>query len=287
MNKKEIRAVMCPHCGKITDVQEARCIWCGNSTGYAARMKLGWAEVLNNSEMLIRGIIALNIGMFVLSLFLNSSIPELSLNPFSTLSPDTYSLVILGATGTQPINNINTWWSLGWWTFLSANYLHGGILHILFNMVALNQIASTVTREYGVHRFFIIYSIGGVAGFYMSYWAGIPLTIGASAAICSLLGALLFYGWSRGGEYGNQVFKQVGGWIFSLFLFGFLWPGINNWGHFGGILGGFALGWIMGYREKSPDHRVYQYTAALLVLITILVLGWGVITGITVRYNIL
>jgi len=284
--KNKVRAIICPHCGKITDIGEPRCIWCGGSTGYSARMTQGWINMLNDSEKLIQGIIFLNIGMFVLSLFLNSRIPEMSLNPFTALSPDMYSLILLGATGTDPIDNMNFWWSLGWWTFLSANYLHGGVLHILFNMVALKQIASVVMREYGAYRFVMIYTIGGVAGFYLSYRAGIPLTIGASAALCGLLGALLFFGWNRGGEYGNLVFKQIGAWILALFIFGFLWSGINNWGHLGGIIGGFILGWTLGYREKKPETRFDRFSAAVLVVITLLVLGWGVVTGPLVRYNI-
>ncbi|MBA4368122.1 MAG: rhomboid family intramembrane serine protease [Desulfobacterium sp.] len=282
---KQVRAILCPHCGKITDIAEAHCIWCGSATGYSARLKKRWINALNDSEMLIQGVMFLNIGMFVLSLFLNSSIPEITLNPFTALSPDTYSLLLLGATGTEPIDNIHLWWSLGWLTFLSANYLHGGILHILFNMVALKQIAPVVTREYGVYRFLIIYSIGGVIGFYLSYMAGISLTIGASSAICGLLGSLLFFGWSRGGQYGNLVFKQIGSWILTLFIFGFLMSGINNWGHLGGILGGFALGWILGYREKRPETRMDRFTSGIIAVITLLVLGWSVITGTLVRYG--
>ncbi len=283
--KKKVRAILCPHCGKITDIAEANCIWCGSATGYSARMKQRWINLLNDSEMLIQGVLYLNIGMFVLSLFLNSHIPAITLNPFTALSPDAESLLLLGATGTGPIDTIHFRWSLGWLTFLSANYLHGGILHILFNMVALKQIAPVVAREYGVYRFIIIYSIGGVIGFYVSYLAGISLTIGASSAICGLLGALLFFGWSRGGQYGNLVFKQIGSWILTLFIFGFLMSGINNWGHLGGILGGMVLGWILGYGEKRPEAHLDRFAAGTIAVITLLVLGWSAITGTLVRYG--
>jgi len=237
-----------------------------------------WKDIFHDSEKLIRGIIYLNIGMFVLSLFLNTNLKGISFNPFSSLAPDSKSLLILGATGTYPIDNLNRWWSL-----LAANYLHGGIFHILFNMIAFSQIAPAVAREYGRHRFLIIYSMGGIAGFYVSYLAGVQFTIGASAAVCSLLGALLYYGWGRGGEYGNLVFKQVGGWIISLFIFGFLWPGINNWGHGGGILSGVVLGLLMGFNERKPESSLQRYLSVSLAIATLMILAWAVITGIFFR----
>jgi rhomboid protease GluP len=237
-----------------------------------------WKGMFHDSEKLIRGIIYLNIGMFALSLFLNTKLIGLSFNPFASLAPDSKSLLVLGATGTYPIDKLHRWWSL-----LSANYLHGGILHILFNMIAFSQIAPAVAREYGRHRFLIIYSLGGIVGFYISYLAGVIFTIGASAAVCSLLGALLYYGWNRGGEYGNLVFKQVGGWILSLFVFGFLWPGINNWGHGGGILSGAVLGLLMGYSERKSENSLHRYFALGLTIATLMILTWAVITGIFFR----
>jgi len=237
-----------------------------------------WLGLFHDPGKLIRGVIYLNIGMFALSLFLNTDVTEISLNLFASIAPESKSLLLLGATGTYPIDKLHRWWSL-----LSANYLHGGILHILFNMIAFSQIAPSVLREYGRHRFVIIYSLGGIAGFYASYLAGVNFTIGASAAVCSLLGALLYYGWSRGGEYGNLVFKQVGGWVVFLFLFGFLWPGINNWGHGGGILGGVVLGLWMGYNERKPESPLHQYLSASLIAATLLILTWAAATGILFR----
>jgi len=237
-----------------------------------------WLGLFHDSDKLIRGIIYLNIGMFALSLFLNTNFRGISLNPFEALAPESKSLLLLGATGTYPIDKMHRWWSL-----LSANYLHSGILHILFNMIAFTQIAPAVAREYGMHRFMIIYSLGGIVGFYVSYLAGVHFTIGASASVCSLLGALFYYGWSRGGGYGNLIFKQVGGWIFFLFIFGFLWPGINNWGHGGGIFSGVVLGLLMGYRERKSENRLHQYISASLIVATLLILTWAVITSVFFR----
>ncbi len=186
------------------------------------------------------------------------------------MSPGQNSLFLLGATGTVPIDHYGRFWSL-----ISANYLHGGILHIIFNLMALRQIVPWVVNEYGVSRMFAIYTLGGIFGFWVSYLAGVPFTIGASAAICSLIGSLLYFGKSRGGAYGSSVYREVSGWVVSLFVFGLIFPGINNWGHGGGILGGIIFGMLLGYNEKRRESAFDHALALLCAVTTIAVLGWA------------
>ncbi|MFP5214026.1 MAG: rhomboid family intramembrane serine protease, partial [Acidobacteriota bacterium] len=155
--------------------------------------------------------------------------------------------------------------------------------HILFNMMALRQIGPFITQEYGVHRMFIIYTLSGVFGFWLSYMAGVRFTIGASAALCGLIGAGLYYGKSRGGAFGQQVFVQIRGWVISIFIFGFFFPGINNWGHGGGLAAGIALGYLLGYVEKRPEKLAHKLLAGLCVAVTALVLLWSAGIGIYVQ----
>jgi rhomboid protease GluP len=204
----------------------------------------------------------------------------MSINPLNMLSPSGSSLILLGATGTYPIDQLGRWWSL-----VSANFLHGSILHILFNMMALKQIAPIIIREFGSYRMLTIYMVGGVAGFLLSYLAGVRVTIGASAAICSLIGAALFYGKSRGGVYGQAVFRQVGGWVIGLFIFGLLIPGINNWGHAGGLIGGALLGMAMGYHEKKMETITHKMMAQVCAVVTISILAWAIFTGLFYRIS--
>ena len=225
-------------------------------------------------------IIYVNVGMYVISLLFNPLLTSFSLNPFSFLSPDNKSLLLLGATGTYPVEQLDRWWSL-----LSANYLHGGILHILFNMLAFKQLAPLVTREFGVSRMFIIYTASGVIGFWISYLFNVLFTIGASASVCGLIGAMLFYGKSRGGVYGQAIYRQVVGWIVGLFLFGFMIPGINNWGHGGGILAGVLFGFILSYQEKKPERLVHKTMAVICIVATVAVLGWAIVSGIYYRFQ--
>ena len=271
-------ALLCPNCRKLISADEAHCPYCGLSTPGAR-----WKQVLmtrgqSGQRRLVKAIVVTNIIMFVISLLLSRSGIRLSANPLLLLSPDNQGLLLLGATGTFPIDHLHRWWTL-----VSASYLHGGILHILFNMLAFRQIAPLVIREYGVHRMFSIYTLSGVIGFAVSYMAGVGRTIGASAAICGLIGTLLYYGKNRGGTYGQAVYRQVGGWAISIALFGILVPGINNWAHGGGMAAGIVLGFAMGYNERRKETFAFRLLSVACGLATIAILLWALFTAIFYR----
>jgi rhomboid protease GluP len=97
--------------------------------------------------------------------------------------------------------------------------------------------------------------------------------------VCSLIGAALYFGKSRGGAYGHAVYKQVGGWVVGIFAFGILIPGLNNWGHAGGILAGALLGALLGYRERRREARWHRLTARILAGMTLIVLSFAVVSG--------
>jgi rhomboid protease GluP len=90
------------------------------------------------------------------------------------------------------------------------------------------------------------------------------------------MGAALYYGRSRGGVYGRAVYSQIAGWAVTLFIFGFMVPGINNWGHGGGIVAGMLLGFLLGYRERSKERRIHRVLSSACLLVTALVLAWVV-----------
>ena len=229
---------------------------------------MNWTRGALVGDWLVKALITANVLLFAISLVLSTSAGETS----GFLSPGQTSLMLLGATGTYPIDHFGRLW-----TVISANYLHGGIIHLIFNLMALKQIAPWASNEYGTSRMFTIYTLGGVIGYVVSYLAGVPFTIGASAAVCSLIGALLYYGKSRGGAYGSSVYREVSGWVISLFVFGLIFPGINNWGHGGGIIGGIIIGALIGYNERRPENQFDQALALLCGLATVGVLGWAVV----------
>lgn len=222
----------------------------------------------------LKTILYTNAALFIISLIFSGRSVHTGFSPFHVLSPSMDALIFLGASGRLPIDTFQAWGSL-----ITANWLHGSLLHIVFNMLALKTVAPLVMAEYGVFRMFTIYTLSGAAGFLLSVMGHVPVTIGASAGLCGLIGALLYFGRSRGGPWGHRVYQQTAGWIVSLALIGFLLPNINNWGHGGGLVAGIALGWVLGYNDRKMENQTHRILSVCLMGLTALLLARPVIQG--------
>lgn len=264
--------MLCPDCRKLISIDEPACPYCGLSRPGTLRWLAFLKRFSPGALNVIKIIIYINCVFFLLSLFLNPSEMGFTANPMGLLAPSSLSLFTLGATGAIPVAQYGRWWTL-----ISASFLHGGLLHIFFNMAALSQLGPFVIQEFGAQRFIVIYILTGVAGFYLSLLAGIPFTIGASASVCGLIGAILYYGKSQGGFYGQAIYKQAMGWIAGLVVFGLLIPGINNWAHGGGLLAGILLGFLLGYQDRRRETALHQVLGWACILLTVSVLIWAFI----------
>ena len=279
MTDNQPTSILCPNCRRLVSAHADRCLHCGLARPGAWWKNNFLTRALQHPDMMWRALIGVNVAMYVISLLLNvGGSPNATSNPLAWLAPGSQSLLALGATGTVPIDRLHRWWSL-----ISASYLHGGLLHLAFNMFALRQILPLIVGEYGPSRAFVLYTLTGVAGFVVSYWAGIPLTIGASASLCGLIGAALYFGKSRGGTYGTVIYRQIGGWAISIFVFGFLIPGINNWAHGGGMAAGVLCGYWLGYQERLRERLWHRLLASVCVILTVGVLAWALAMGLLVR----
>ncbi len=275
MRQRQTPSMLCPGCRKLLNREAPFCPHCGIQRPGAWWKRLALRGWLQDPNQVVKVLIGINAGMYVISLLVSPRSLQVSFDLLTTLSPSNQSLLQLGATGTIPIDHLQRWWTL-----LSANYLHGGILHILFNMLALRQLIPLVGHLYGINRLIVLYTLTGVAGFWVSYVAGVPFTIGASAALCGLIGATLYYGKSRGGLFGEAIYRQIGGWAIGIFVIGLLIPGINNWGHGGGMVAGALLGFLVGYRERGDEQPWHTMLAAVCMAATGLVLAWMLLSSI-------
>lgn len=263
-------SLLCPNCRKLVSRDEPTCPYCGISNPGSLWKSNLWTNGFKNPDQVIKTIIYINVGMYVLSILFNPRGTGMAMSPFSMLSPASKSLYDLGATGTIPVFGDGRWWTL-----LSANFLHGSLLHILFNMMAFKQLAPLIIREFGIYRMVSIYLFGGGIGYLVSLFAGVPFTIGASASVCSLIGSALYYGKRRGGVYGQAIYSQLGGWAITIFLFGFIVPGINNWGHGGGMAAGALLGFLLGFKEQKREVYFHKALAGLCTFATAAALFWA------------
>ena len=153
-------------------------------------------------------------------------------------------------------------------------FLHGGLIHLLFNMYALYVIGPQIESFFGKWKFLFIYIISGLSGSILSFTFNIDtLSIGASGAIFGLLGSVLYFGYYYRTYLGNVIRSQIIPIILYNLLLGFLLNNVDNFGHIGGLIGGVLSSMIVGVPDKkSKLDRVngiivlIVYTAFLLYL---------------------
>ncbi len=263
MFRKTSGAILCPSCGRLTNADAPTCLVCGRRNpgmwGFAGPLRAlfrrrGFVDVVSVACVVL----------YIVSLVID---PQAALQPrgfLNVFSPSLGALRALGATGAVP------WHDGQWWTLFTAIYLHGGLLHILFNVLWIRQLGPAVEELYGPARLVIIFTFAGAAGFVASNLLVYNFTIGASGSIFGLLGALVAFGQKRGGTYGAMVLRQYGQWALVLFIFGFLMPGVNNIAHAGGFVGGFAAGLLLALAEHRSETGVDQVLAAGAIGLTVL-----------------
>src|SRR5262249_36082633 len=168
---------------------------------------------------------------------------EIVAGGMSLLVPSQRAALLFGASGAYPVFE----WGW-WWTLLSASWLHGSFLHILFNMMWVRDLGPALIDLIGAPRTVIIYIVSGVCGFLLSsampyapihipFFGGSELTLGASASIMGLLGALLHYGRKSGS---NLIHGTALNYVIILFVMGMVTPRVDNTAHLGGFIGGYA-----------------------------------------------
>ena len=139
-----------------------------------------------------------------------------------------------------------------YWRFFTAMFLHAGLIHLFFNCFALFIFGRLVEGVYGNVRFTAIYLLAGLAGGVLSYtFNKTAIAVGASGAIFGILGALAAYFVVNRNTLGDMGRRNLTGLatIAAINLgIGLLIPNIDNWAHFGGLAGGFVMGFALAPR---------------------------------------
>ncbi len=134
------------------------------------------------------------------------------------------------------------------WRFITPALLHGSVPHIAFNMYALFSFGTGLERHFGHGRFFLLYLLGAFTGNVASFLFSTGYSVGASTAVFGLLGAEAIFLYQNrklfAGQFGRAIQNVI--FIAAINLFLGLQPGIDNWGHIGGLIGGLMFTWFAG-----------------------------------------
>ena len=270
--------MLCPSCGSLVGVKDDKCLICGR----VRPGMWGLTPLLRNvgDDMGFVGLVTWACGALYLACLASDPEGIRTSGLLSFFAPSSRSLFVFGASGAQPVFVYGRWWSV-----LSAGWLHAGVLHILFNMLWVRDLAPVTVRLYGPGRTVIIYTIAGVCGFAASTFAffvplpfflhGAGFTVGASAPIFGLVGALLYDG-RRGGS--SYIGQQARGLALTMLLFGFMMPGIDNWAHLGGLGGGYIAGRVLD--PLKPERGDHVLVAIFCLVVSLLAVAYSVVTGL-------
>jgi rhomboid protease GluP len=140
-------------------------------------------------------------------------------------------------------------------------FLHGGLIHIGFNMMALMQLGPALEELYGSARYLFLYIVTGAFGFLVSSFLGTN-SLGASGGLLGLIGAMLAVTTKRGGAYMRELRSRLISSVVLLFVLGFMGMGIDNKAHLAGLASGFVLGKIFADRQPM-NVRERQIANAL------------------------
>jgi len=151
-----------------------------------------------------------------------------------------------------------------WWRVVTSGFLHAGLIHLLFNMLALYNLALWLEPELGRLRFTAVYFTSLLCGsFGVLLLSPDSLTVGASGAVFGLMGALVIAQRARGID---PWASGLGGIIAINLLITFTIPGISIGGHLGGFAGGLAAGWILLEAGPRMGRQPWLPTALVAAL---------------------
>lgn len=267
-------SVVCASCGSLVGVNDEQCYSCGRRNpglwGFAPVLRrlgndLGFVSIIVYGCGVMYGVGLLFTLMFGGNIMGGGS-------PLGILAPATEVQILLGASGAYPVFGLGRWW-----TVLSAGWLHASILHIFMNMMWVRNLGPATADLYGGPRMVIIYTAGSVGGFLLSSLLGLysipkfgaPLTVGASAPIFGLLGALMYYG-RRSGS--SLVHAEAKGYAVAFFVFGLIFPGVDNAAHLGGFIGGYLAGmWMDPLKPERVNHMIGALACLAATAVALLV----------------
>ncbi len=186
-------------------------------------------------------------------------------------SNDLKTLLKFGAISRYHILEMGEYYRL-----LTCNFLHIGLVHLMFNNYALYVIGPQLESFYGKFKFLIIYLFSGIMASLLSIIFFEGISAGASGSIFGLLGSLLYFGYHYRVYLGTVIKSQVIPLILINLLIGFMIVDINNVAHIGGLIGGVLISMALGVKYKSTIfEKINGWIMSIIFLLFLIYLTIG------------
>ena len=257
---------MCPNCRAFITTSDKICPYCDAEVGPRAIDRRSPADIagglIPQARFVTMMILTVNVGLYAATTLYSMRAG----NP-NLMDIDGQTLFQFGAKYRDAIIHGQ------WWRLITAGFLHGGLFHILMNSWVLLDLGAQVEEAFGARRLLVIYFVATVFGFVASTWWSPGLSIGASAGVFGLIGAMIALGARSSHPLGSAVKAFYIRWAVYGFLMGLLpFFRIDNAAHLGGLAGGFAVAWLAG--EPSYPSRLSEQI-------------WGVFAGLSLAVTAL
>jgi rhomboid protease GluP len=244
----------------------ARCYQCGASTTFSlAAASRGLGRLLPATSPVTYGILTVSCLLYAVSLA--ATVRE-------TGSLMAGGIFDIGGVSGNVLQRLGASLPLSYdlqqpWRFLTAVFLHGGLLHIGFNMWVLMDVGPQIEELYGSARYLFIYVITGICGYALSSYFG-HFSVGGSGALLGLIGVMLALTMGRQSAGMKMLRGQLIRWLAYIAILGLIVHGIDNMAHLGGFLSGFALGKILTDRPPTTaQERTRAYTMGWLAALAV------------------
>jgi rhomboid protease GluP len=266
------RPKLCPACGTLVGISATRCHECGANLRFSlAALSKGLSGFFGGQAPATTAILFANVLMFAATLLVGLARSK-GQNFSFLLSVNGEALYRLGMGIPFRYDDFS------WYRLIVSDYLHGGLIHIGFNMMVLLDIGPVVEEVYGSARYFFFYTVCGFCGSLLSAKFSANPSVGASGAILGLIGILIAITYRRGGAHIQQLRGRLISWVVTIFAIGLFFGGLrtDNWAHFGGLAAGFLLGRLFVDREPmNSRERNLAYSlgwSALVVVVACFVI---------------
>jgi rhomboid protease GluP len=256
---------MCPNCRAFITTDDKVCPYCDMRLGPPAakrRPSLDSDGFFASARFTTVVILLINAGLYVATALFSMRMT----GGEGGFDVDSQTLFLFGAKARDYIL------AGQWWRLITAGFLHGGILHILMNSWVIFDLGATVEEIYGTSRFLVIYFVSTIGGFLASMWYSPALSVGASAALFGLIGAMIAAGMRSSTPLASAMRAHYTQWAIWGLAIGLL-PGFrtDNAAHIGGLAAGFVLGYVAGTQPAYErwTEKLWKLSAAFSVLITV------------------